>query len=492
MPSSPAPAPSPIVTPIAPLPPGTAALFGGAPPARIVLASQPLDVDPQGFARWLVRARFVDALGRPTELLRGGNIDFVPSHGSAQWQTRLRFGGPAAIVSTTQDGPLRVRVRAAVGVPLAEVSAVTDTRRWAVARIVARPLGPHAVWIGWFPRAASGTVEVERVPGPVPAQIARVAAPASSTVDTTVLPERRYRYDIRLPDGRRALLTVEVPAEPLGLDRSAIAGKKMWLSFSPSLLDLDRYDRLDPAAIVAQAQSAGLHAIVLRTAYGPFDEIAPAAKPTIDRLIDLAAAHGIATIAWTVPRSTSFEDLAAAVASSVYRTQKGSGVGALAVDLERGEYFLGDGPAGYTALATYLGALRAAVGPNVPIVATVEDPYLEHLTRVAYPYDAIAADADVLQPMAYWRMLSRAPFGPGAVRAAVRGSYAATLREAGRPIAIDMGLQSAGDGPHGAPLPAEIAASIEQSRKVGAVGVTFFDWNGTSNENWKVLEATPW
>lgn len=457
-----------------------------------MLASQPLDVDPQGFARWLVRARFVDTLGRPTELLRGGNVDFVPSHGSAQWQTRLRFGGPAAIVSTTEDGPLQVRVRADIGVPLADVSIATDTRRWAVPRIVARALGPHAVWIGWFPRVATGTVEIARVPGPAPPPPARVAAPASSTVDATVAPGRRYRYDIRLPDGRRAHLMVEVPLEPLGLDRSAIAGKKMWLSFSPSLLDPDRYDRLDPAAIVAQAQSAGLHAIVLRTAYGPFDEVAPAAKPTIDRLIDVAAANGIATIAWTVPRSTSFEDLAATVASSSYRTQNGNGVAALAVDLERGEYFLGDGAAGYAALATYLGKLRAALGPNVPIVATVEDPYLEHLTRATYPYDAIAADADVLQPMAYWRMLSRTASGFAAVRAAIRGSYAATLHEAGRPIPIDMGLQSADEGPRGAPPPPEIAASIEQSRLLGAVGVTFFDWNGTPNENWKALDATPW
>jgi len=485
-------APTAPPPPITPLPAGTAPLFAGRPPARLVLETRPLDVDPQGYARWLVRASFVDARGRPTELLRGGDVDFAPSGGSAQWQTRLRFGGPAAIVSTKVDGLLGVRVRADVGPSVPAASAATDTRRWKVARVVASALGPHAVWVGWFPGVSAGSVRIERATTGAPMPLARVTAPASNYVDTTVVPGVDYHYEVRLPGGRRTLLDVPVPAEPRHADRTALSGKKIWLAFSPAPLDPDGYVYLDPAAVVAKARAAGLRAIVLRMAYGPFEEITPNAKATIDSLIDQAAAHGIATIAWTVPRSTSFEDLAATAGACEYATPSGNAIAAVAVDLERGGYYLGDGPAGYAALGSYLPALRTALGPGFPILATVEDPYLEQLTNATYPYDKIAASADVLQPMAYWRMLSSRALTPDDVRTAIGGSFAATLREAGRRIPIDMGLQSSAQGPRGAPPPAEVAASIAESRALGAVGVTFFDWSGTPKASWDVLAASPW
>ncbi len=482
------PTPEPVATLLAT---SNGALFAGAAlPARLVLATQPLDVDPNGYARWLVRASFVDASGRPTPLLHGGDIDFFPSRGTAQWQTRLRFRGPAAIVSTNTDGPLSVRVVASVGLPVPPAVAFTDTRRWTVERIVARAIGPHAVYVGWFPAVADGSVRVDRLYGRVREALAPVT-PSSGIVDTTVVPGAVYRYDVSLPHGRRAMVRVEVPIAPARADRSALAGKKMWLSFSPDLGDPDGYERLDLRDIVARAKTAGLRSILLRTNYGPMNEITPDDEATIDALIDRAAANGIATIAWIVPRSTSFEDLAGAVSAAEYRTLEGNGFSALAIDLERGDFFLGDGTAGYTAIARYPQALREALGPAYPILATVEDPYLEHLSRATFPYDAVAASVDVMQPMAYWRMLSRHAPTPDFVRSAVRGSYAATLREAGRDIPIDMGLQSAG-GERGAPSSAEIAASIDESRKLGALGVTFFDWGGTPRAVWDALAANPW
>jgi hypothetical protein len=456
------------------------------------LDAQPLDVDPDGSARWLVRARFLDARGRPTELLGGGDVAFAPSHGTAQWQTRLRFGGPAAIISTDVDGPLAVRVSAAVGVPVRPVTAATDTRDWRVARVVARPLGAHSVALGWFPRVLAGNVTIARGDGTSSHQLARLAAPCSGFHDETVVPGTSYRYDLTFPDGGSASFAVVVPPEAKHGSLEALAGKSVWLSFSPSTRDGDGYNTLDPAAIVAQAHAAGLRSIVLRTTYGPFDEIAPAAKPTIDALVDGAAARGISVVAWTVPRSTDFEDVAAEVAAANYVTPSGNGFAALAVDLERGSYFLGDGATGYAALAAYMRGLRAALGADYPLIATVEDPYLEHLTRASYPYDAIAASANALQPMVYWRVASGSVNSARAVRATVRASYAAALREAGRRLPINLGLQSGAEGPRGAPPPDEIAAGIVAARKAGAFGVTFFDWGDTPADDWKALGATPW
>jgi hypothetical protein len=171
------------------------------------------------------------------------------------------------------------------------------------------------------------------------------------------------------------------------------SGKGMWFSFTTNPLDASDYHKLDPHAIVAQAVHAGLHYVELRTAYGGFFEITPEAKPTIDAIVDGLAAHGIGTIAWTVPRDAGFDDLSQSVRSAYYRTANGTYVAGLAVDLERGDEFMGGAPQGPSALWQYIAYVRAALGPRALIIATVEDPYLEHLTQAAYPYAQIAGSA---------------------------------------------------------------------------------------------------
>jgi hypothetical protein len=460
----------------------------------MVLAVRDLGLSPDGVVRKLVTARFLDASGAPTEILAGGDVAFVPDSTAAraQWQTRLRFGGPAAIVSFAAPAVATVTVRANVGPPVPAARIRIDarpTRPLATAGV----LGPRTVQLAWFPAAAGDTVRIVRTGGNGPPTLALVAAPAATYRDTSVLPGRRYCYAIRFGGGRPpATLAAATPPEPRGAPLGRIAGKKMWLSFSPSPRDPNGYDTLDAAATVAQARAAGIRAIELRVAYGPFWEITDAARPAVDALLDAAAASGIAVIAWTVPRSTAFEDLATAERAASYRTARGTRFAALALDLERGDDFLGSGPAGFAALASYAGSVRAALGPRYPLVATVEDPFLEHLGANDVPYPAIAASVDVLQPMAYWRMLSRKAVTPEAVRAALRGSYAAARAAAGRPIAIDLGGQTAGEGPRGAPPPAEIAAAVAQARRLGAFGITFFDWDGTSGAQWAALARARW
>ncbi len=468
------------------------AIFGGSTPKRLVLDQRALGVSPDGLLRFLVRARFLDARGMPTTLLGGGDVafDIVSGYASAQWQTRLRFGGPAAIVSFARAGTATLLVRAAVGARLAPVRIRFDTRDWHGPRVVAEALGPYAIQLGWFPGGSDATVRiVRRSPGVSNVAILTTAA---SFRDSAVAPGHVYRYDVSLPGHATVPLRVATPAEPrsVGIDR--FGGKAMWRSFSPSPLDPYSYARLDANAIVARARASGIRAIELRVAYGPFSEITLADRGTIDGLLDAATANGIAVLAWTVPRSTAFEDLATGVRMARYRTARGSHFAALAVDLERGDDYLGSGATGYAALATYLGGLREALGPRYPLVATVEDPFLEHLGDADYPYRAIARAASVLQPMAYWRMLSKRAVTPAAVRTALRGSYAATLRAAGRNVPIDIGGQTAGDGPRGAPPADEIDAAIDESRRLGALGVTFFDWSGTNDAQWRAIARRAW
>jgi hypothetical protein len=468
------------------------AIFSGASPKRLVLDERVLGVSPDGVLRFLVRARFLDARGMPTTLLGGGDVafDIVSGYASAQWQTRLRFGGPAAIVSFARAGTATLLVRAAVGARLAPVRIRFDTRDWHGPRVVAKALGPYAIQLGWFPGGSDATVRLVRC-SPRGSNVT-ILTTASSFRDTSVAPGRAYRYDVSVPGRSTVALRVATPAEPAFAEVDRFGGKAMWRSFSPSPLDANAYGRLDANAIVARARASGIRAIELRVAYGPFSEITPEDRGAIDALLDAAAAKGIAVLAWTVPRSTAFEDLATDVRLARYRTVRGAHFAALAVDLERGDDYLGSGAAGYAALSTYLGGLRAALGPRYPLVATVEDPFLEHLNNADYPYHAIARDASVLQPMAYWRMLSKRAVTPAAVRTALRGSYATTLREADRDVPIDIGGQTAGDGPRGAPPAGEIDAAIDESRRLGAIGITFFDWNGTNEAQWRAIARRDW
>jgi hypothetical protein len=84
-------------------------LWQTAPATSFSLDVRPLDVSPDGAARALVRVVLRDASGAVVHLRRGADFDFFSTPGDAQWQTRLRYGGPAAIVSVRDDGPVTVR-----------------------------------------------------------------------------------------------------------------------------------------------------------------------------------------------------------------------------------------------------------------------------------------------------------------------------------------------------------------------------------------------
>jgi hypothetical protein len=454
------------------------------------LETSPGGIDPDGAARWIVRVRFVDSAGKPTTLLQGGDIEFAASRGRVQWQTRTRFGGPAAIVSTTEAGPLSVRAIAKAPAILDDARADTDTRTWRFADVAARALGPHLVQIGWFP-AATGAVSVVRSgPGGL-RTVCDVAPQASTCRDTQVRPGATYRYAVTRSGARAAVARVNVPAAAPGQSLAAIRGKGMWLRFSPDPRDDDAFQKLDAAAIVERAQRSGLRYIELRLAYGEFWEVSPAAKPFVDALLDAAAAEGIAVIAWTVPRAASYADLALAVAAANYRTPRGTRISGLALDLERGDEFLGDGPAGRVAIAEYAQLAREALGPSALILSTVEDPFLTGLTNRDFPFATVARYASALQPMTYWRMFRRGT-GEDAATSSVRDSMQALRREAGRSIQINVGGQTADLGSCGAPTTPEILASLDESRRAGAIGETFYDWFGTREGQWDAIASFVW
>jgi len=78
------------------------------------------------------------------------------------------------------------------------------------------------------------------------------------------------------------------------------------------------------------------------------------------------------------------------------------------------------------------------------------------------------------------------------VRTAIAGSAALLRRLAGRNVPIDIGAPTGVLSKRGAPPGDELFAAIHESRRVGAIGVTFYDWNGTGPEQWDAIARTVW
>jgi len=480
--ATPAPVPSPSPTP----------LYVGNPAASMRLEQRPLGFDPDGNARWLVIVGFTDSNGNPTRIMKNSDLDYTQSRGDLQWQTRMRYGSPSAIVKTTDEGPIGMTVKANAP-QLPPAMATTDTRTWPGPRTAAKALGPYMVQIGWFPRETRSTVRIVRVN--LETNVSStflVAAPSSTYRDTSVQPDHRYRYTIRRGGKSVTLAELRTLPEPPATTVSAASGKASWLFFSTNPYDDNYYAKINPSAIIDQAVRAGLHYVELRTAYGEYWQITPEARPTMDEIIDGLAQHGIGVVGWTVPREPTFDDLAASVNTVYYRTAHGTGFTALAIDAERGEEYMGDCPRGCLGLAQYMKLLRAAVGPHYTVVATVEDPYLEHLTEKDYPYREIAQYSDVLQPMSYWRMMSRHSTNVAEVKELLRGSYTKLLSEAQRNLPVSIGGQTSAEGPFGHPPADEIYGSLEASKELGAIGEAFFDWDGTQPDQWEAISRYRW
>lgn len=467
-------------------------VYVGNPAASVRVETRILGISPDGYARWLAIAHFFDARGKPTLILANSNLDWIVSTGQSQWQNRMRYGQPSAIVSTDRDGPVTLTVHPTLP-KLPTVVLRTDTRRWHVARVVASAIGPHLVQVGWFPYTAR-SVRIMRVDARGRRTFLAELPGGSTYRDASVRPGATYRYEVAREGGKPSLTGVVHVARELPRTSIAnVSGSGMWLFFTLDPIDDIYYRNLDPSAIVQQAVAAHLHYVELRAAYGEFFEITPQAKPTVDAIIDGLESHGIGVIGWSVPRQASYADLRASVEVAAYRTAGGRRFTGLAIDAERGDEFMGNGPAGFAALSAYAGLLREAVGSRYLIVATVEDPYFERLDSGRYPFRAIARAADVLQPMAYWRMMRRKPPTNAAqVSVELRDSYATLLRMAGRKMPVSMGGQTSSLTATGYPPPQEITASMEASKRAGAIGEAFFAWNDTLPQQWNAIGAFDW
>ena len=460
----------------------------GAAPVSMSVDERPLGVNPEGQWQLLATAHFFDAQGHRTLIFANSDLNWDASRGVVQWQNRMRFGQPSSIVSVDTEGPVVLRVHPNAP-KMSDVVVKTDTRSWNGPRIAVGAIGPYLAQIGWFPRATAPVRIKRKEESGRWITLATLPTSSSSYRDATVHPGTTYRYMVvRTDTGITDVAQIRTPEGLSKTSLSSVTGVGLWLVFTTNPSEDVYYRNLDVNAIVSQAVSAHVHFVELRTAYGAMWQITPESKPTIDAIIDGLRAHDIAVIGWTVPRAVAFDDLQTAVKMATYRTGSGHHFDGIAVDAERGEEFMADGR---DAIAKYYHLLRMALGPRYLIVATIEDPELEHLSETDYPYKEIAEFADVFQPMSYWRMRDGVSTSEQ-VRALLKRSYNAVRALAGRPVPINVGAQISAVGRNGAPTPEEIGASLDEAKELGALGICFFAWNDSVPQQWSAIRLHAW
>ncbi len=431
------------------------------------------------------------------------NVSFTASTGQIIALERSAVDSEAATVTIGWSRPVAVNISSDAGSATKTLPAPDDGP--AAFAATARAVGPHLVNVGWTPLAQNAGVVDYKVyrsagDGDEAQVVAQVAAIKHSWRDLAAAPSSSYRYDVVAETVTGAIdantQAVSTPDEMPAAPASVLAGKGMFLYFSSLDYDPRSFRHYHPEAVIAEAQKAGIHVIELRMARGscPMAQT-DESRAWLNRIIDAAARANISLIAWTVPRRVTTQDVAQTIEAAAYKTPAGNGFVGLALDLETGDRYMGDGRKASASLVQYIKAVRAAAGPHYLIVATVASPHMGNHTNEDYPYAKIAAYADVLQPMEYWHYFdetSHHEYARGEVTGASAAAVARTRELAGRDIPVNVAGQSVDLQGTGAPSGREIMWSLNGAKSAGGIGETFFDWAGTRPDAWAAIQAFDW
>jgi len=242
-------------------------------------------------------------------------------------------------------------------------------------------------------------------------------------------------------------------------------GKGMWI-YQP-----DQTEGGNVSAIVAKATAAGLSHLYVRTG-STWDGFY--AGPFLDQLLPAAHKANLMVYGWDFPKLVDWQsDVARAEAAIRYRTPGKQRLDGFSADIEtRSEGTAITAQVG----ADYGRALRDAVGPNFPLIATVPRPS----PFISFPYAEVVASFDAIAPMVYW--LNRQPDTDvvGALR---------DLAPYGKPVfPVGQAYDGAPEGGRaGVPPPEELWRFMRFAQANGAQGVSFWSWQAANSKAWAAV-----
>jgi hypothetical protein len=249
------------------------------------------------------------------------------------------------------------------------------------------------------------------------------------------------------------------------------SGTGMWLHA------FDRTESGNANAIVQRAQRAGLTTLYVQTGSSKKGWIGSA--PLL-ALLPATRGTGLKVVAWDFPTlADPVADARRMAKAARYRCPGCPRIAAVAPDVETAA----EGTRiGVAAVDRYYRALRAALPPDIAILATVPWPSEKRIGR--YPYVRTAALADALMPMAYW--YNRSPGG-------VTTTSMNYLHALHRPVMpVGQGFDGRLDAPYlnaDRHPGASVQAFLDAARAHGAQAVSLWSWQTTGDEQWTALTA---
>jgi len=269
---------------------------------------------------------------------------------------------------------------------------------------------------------------------------------------------------------RAEAINLEPAGAPANL--ALLHGTGMWLT--PAVLSI-----APPAALVEAARMNGITHLYVEVA-SSHDGGRFANSAELGRLLPVAHRAHIAVLAWVYPFLASLpDDVAAAVEAASFTAPSGDRVDGLAADIESNL----EEPL----VRAYGQILRARLGRAALMVATVYPPSSYWGRRT--PFRAVAQSFNLIAPMDYWHLRAR-PYGANDAYAYVRQSISDIRVATGNPAVpievLGQMFDLFGDGQE-SPSGAEIRAAGQATRDAGAEGISFFEWNHATPEEWAVV-----
>jgi hypothetical protein len=273
----------------------------------------------------------------------------------------------------------------------------------------------------------------------------------------------------------------QVKGQPIWMP---VYGKGMWFTNY-----LPRNSNI--TAIIDAAKLAGvthLYAEVAITQYGFFG------RNTLDRLLPAAHAAGISVIGWVFPDLANIAgDVRMTQEVAQYVTKSGDRVDGIATDVETVD--------DTASVFCYGQLVRALLGPDTLLVAAVYHPFAQPF----YPYASIAASWNVIAPMDYWHSRDIRSYSASQVArfvadsiTTIRAAMSSTPTDAGTVLPVEELGQTYdmysddGTGDQAAPTGAEIQSDMQTAHALGCIGVSFFEWQTTTQAEWASIKQFSW
>jgi peptidoglycan hydrolase-like protein with peptidoglycan-binding domain len=234
---------------------------------------------------------------------------------------------------------------------------------------------------------------------------------------------------------------------------TAFDGQGMWIWY------VSRSSGGEVAAIAARAHASNIGTVFIKSSDGSanyWSQFSP-------QLVAEMHANGLHVCAWQYVYGSNPAGEASLGARAV-----ANGADCLVIDAES-EY-----EGRYAAAQTYLADLRAAIGPSYP-VGLAAFPYVTYHSTFPYSVFLGANGAQYNAPQMYWKAIGTS------VDTVYANTYIAN-RIYGRPI-FPLGQT------YGGVSSADLLRFREEAVDYGATGLSFWDWQETSENGWSTLAA---